>query len=117
MNFRASPFVLAAAVLAGAPAHAEGCVSVEVQNVRPQEGFLMVAAYGDAESYGKTPMARARVPAGEATTRLELCGLSGTSVALSLFQDLDGDGRMARNLMGMPIEPTPPCNAVNSSVF
>ena len=95
----------AAAVPAVAPAYAQGCVGVEVQNVRPQQGQLMVAAYGDAESYGKTPMARARVPAGEATTRFELCGLSGNAVALSLFQDLDGDGKMGRNLMGMPVEP------------
>jgi uncharacterized protein (DUF2141 family) len=65
----------------------------------------MVAAYGDAESYGKRPMAQAKVPAGDAITRLELCGISGTTVALSMYQDLDSDGKMGRNLVGLPTEP------------
>jgi uncharacterized protein (DUF2141 family) len=45
------------------------------------------------------------VPAGEARMSVQLCGLSGTEVALMLFQDLDSDGKMGRNLMGMPTEP------------
>jgi uncharacterized protein (DUF2141 family) len=82
-----------------------GCVQVEVQNVRPQQGQLMVAAYGDAESFGKKPLAQMRVPAGGAVTTFELCGLSGSTVALTMFQDLDSDGKMNKNMLGMPIEP------------
>jgi len=87
-----------------APA-ATGCATVDIQNVRPQQGQLMVAAYGSAESFGKKPLVALRVPAGEATMQLQLCGLSGTEVALMLFQDLDSDGKMGTNLMGMPTEP------------
>lgn len=87
-----------------APATA-GCATVEIQNVRPQQGTVMVAAYGSADSYGKQPLVQVRVPAGEINMSVQLCGLSGTEVALMLFQDLDGDGKMARNLMGMPTEP------------
>ena len=88
-------------------AHAEnaGCATVEVRNVRPQQGQLMVAAFASAETFGRKPLAALRVPAGEATMRVQLCGLSGDEVALMLYQDLDGDGRMARNLLGMPTEP------------
>ncbi|MEN9629654.1 MAG: hypothetical protein RJA10_2881 [Pseudomonadota bacterium] len=100
--FLASATLLAAAAQAATPA---GCVNVEVQNVRPQQGQLMVAAYADADSFGKKPLVQVRVPAGEATTRFELCGLSGDVVALTLFQDLDSDGKMAKNLLGMPTEP------------
>ncbi len=82
-----------------------GCVQVEVQNVRPQQGQLMVAAYADAESFGKKAVTSLRVPAGEAVTRFQLCGLSGSQVALTLFQDLDSDGKMNKNLLGMPTEP------------
>ena len=63
--------------LAMAPADAQtaaDCITIEVQNVRPKQGHLMAAAYDSAETYGKTPMAVARVPAGDATTRFELCG-------------------------------------------
>ena len=102
--------------LAGAPlalliavgsqaAQAAHCVSVEVHNVRTGQGSLMVAAYADADSYGKKPVVSMRVPAGDAATTLQLCGLTGTEVALMLFQDLDNDGKMARNLLGVPTEP------------
>lgn len=88
-----------------ASAPATGCATVEIQNVRPQQGTVMVAAYSSADSYGKKPLVQVRVPAGEASMSVQLCGLSGTEVALMLFQDLDGDGKMARNMMGMPTEP------------
>ena len=105
----ATCFTCAVAVLgAGFSAHANAadiCVKVEVQNVRAQQGQLMVAAFGDAASFGKKPMSQMRVPAGEATTTFELCGLSGDTVALTLYQDLDSDGQMGRNLLGMPSEP------------
>ena len=84
---------------------AQTCATVEVANVRPQQGFLMVAAYGSAETYGKTPLVSVRLPAGDASMRFQLCGLSGDTVALTLYQDLDGDGKMGRNVLGMPTEP------------
>ena len=65
----------------------------------------MVAAYGSAESFGKQPLAALRLPAGEDRMTFQLCGLTGASVALTLYQDLDSDGQMARNLMGIPTEP------------
>ena len=97
-----------AALACGHGAHAQtnsGCAQVEVQNVRAQQGHLMLAAYGDADSYNKKPLATLRLPAGEAVMRFELCGLSGEAVALALFQDQDGDGKMGRNLIGIPTEP------------
>jgi uncharacterized protein (DUF2141 family) len=97
--------LLLGACLQASAQDTRNCISVEVQNVRPQQGQLMLVAYGDAESYGKTPMARARVAAGDTTTRFELCGISGRIVALSAFQDLDSDGKMGRNPLGLPTEP------------
>lgn len=94
----------AAATPAAAPA-ATRCAAVDIQNVRPQQGHLMVAAYGSAETFGKKPLVALRVPAGESRMQVQLCGLSGTEVALMLFQDLDSDGKMASNLVGMPTEP------------
>lgn len=88
-----------------AAAPAELCASVEIENVRPGQGQVMVAAYGSAETFGKRPLKSIRVAAGEARISVQLCGLSGTDVALMLFQDLDGDGKLGRNLMGMPTEP------------
>jgi len=99
---------LTAALLFTATAQAaapNGCVQVDVHNVRPQQGRLMVAAYADADSFNKKALTQMRLPAGDAVTSFQLCGLTGDVVALTMFQDLDGDGKMAKNLLGMPTEP------------
>ena len=83
-----------------------GCATVEVHNLRPGQGFLMVAAFADAASYRSRPAVSLRLPAAEASTmRFALCGLASDVVALTLFQDLDGDGKLGVNLVGMPTEP------------
>ncbi len=103
--------LLAAALLATTPpVHAQaadGCAQVEVQNVRPKQGQMMVAAFASADTYRKKPLAQLRLAAGDgATMRFQLCGLGASAeVALTLFQDLDSDGRMNTNLVGMPSEP------------
>ena len=99
------PTLIALLLAAAGPAFAQACATVEVDNVRPLQGHLMVAAFGSAETYGKTPMVSLRLPAGEAKMSFRLCGLSGSEVALRLFQDLDSDGKMGANLLGMPTEP------------
>jgi uncharacterized protein (DUF2141 family) len=91
--------------LATLPAFAQTCATVVVDNVRPQQGHLLLAAYGSADSFGKKPLQTLRMPAGEARMTFQLCGLEGAEVALTLFQDLDGDGKMTRNLLGVPGEP------------
>jgi uncharacterized protein (DUF2141 family) len=104
-----APAALAVLLLTAAPAPAQaatpGCATVEVQNVRPQQGRLMVAAFVTPESFGKKAVTSIDMAAGEATMRFEVCGLSGDSVALTLYQDLDSDGKMGRNMLGIPTEP------------
>jgi uncharacterized protein (DUF2141 family) len=87
------------------PAIAQDCATIELDNVRPQQGQIMVAVYNSAESYGKKPFATLRVPAGDSKMRFDVCGLAGAEVMVTLFQDLDSDGKMGRNLLGMPTEP------------
>ena len=84
---------------------AQACVRVEVQNVRPQQGMLMVAAYAEAENYNKKPLAMMSLrPDGE-TVQLQVCGATGPAIALSLFQDLNGNQKLDTNLLGIPSEP------------
>lgn len=100
--------LMATVLLASAPAAVaqDGCAQVEVQNVRPSQGHLMLAAYGSRDTWRKTPLTELRLPVGtSATMRFRVCGMSGREVALTLFQDIDGDGRMATNIVGTPSEP------------
>jgi uncharacterized protein (DUF2141 family) len=102
MNFRPACMIF---LLAAAPAWADTCATVEVRNVHPGQGFVMLAAYADAATFGKTSIASLKVAAGEAVMSVQLCGLTGTQVAITSYQDLDGDGKMGRNFLGLPTEP------------
>ena len=86
-------------------ASAQTCAGVEVNNVQPRQGHLMLTAFLDADSFNKSPVTAIRTLATETTMRLQVCGLSGDSVALTLFQDLDSDGKLGRNVLGIPSEP------------
>jgi uncharacterized protein (DUF2141 family) len=120
MNHRSLPVslvvvgaLLSALAIVATSAHAQapaapapGCIQVEVQNVRPEQGTLMVAAYDDAAAFAsKAPAAATQLRAGTATMRFSLCGLAGTTVALTLYQDLNGNGKLDSNAFGMPTEP------------
>jgi uncharacterized protein (DUF2141 family) len=118
MNLRSLPVAavivfstLSAATIVATPARAQGvappagCVQIEIQNVRAEQGMLMIAAYGDAASFNKAPLVATQMRAGAATMSFPLCGVSGTAVALTLFQDLNGNGKLDANAFGVPSEP------------
>lgn len=98
--------LFSALVMVARPAGAQTCVTVEVQNVRPDQGMLMIAAYAGAASFNKAPVAALQMrPGGATTMTFPLCGLSGGSVALTLYQDLNGNGKLDANVFGIPTEP------------
>ena len=100
------PLLLIAALLTSASAHAQSCVQVEVQNLRPEQGALMVAAYTDAADFNKKPATALQMRAGASpTSSFQLCGLSGPLVALALFQDLNSNGKLDTSVLGIPTEP------------
>ena len=89
-------------------AHAEapgGCAKVQVQNLRADQGPLMVAAYTSAETFRKTAASQMQIAVTGETMTVQVCGLIGDTVALTLFQDLNGNGKMDANPFGMPTEP------------
>jgi len=89
-------------------AHAEapgGCAKVEVQNLRTGQGPLMVAAYTDAASFRKTSASQLQLAVTAETMTVQVCGLTGNVVALTLYQDLNSNGKMDANPFGVPTEP------------
>jgi uncharacterized protein (DUF2141 family) len=89
-------------------AHAEapgGCANVEVQNLRPGQGPLMIAAYTDAASFRKTAASQLQLEVTGETMTIQVCGLTGDAVALTLYQDLNSNGKLDANPFGMPTEP------------
>ena len=76
-----------------------------MQNLRPAQGPLMLAAYSDAATFRKTAASQMRVEVTGETMQVQVCGLSGNVVALTLFQDLNSNGKLDANPFGMPTEP------------
>lgn len=96
--------VLSALAVVASPARAATCVNVEVQNLRAG-GTLMVAAYADAETFGKSPVAALQMKVDGESMRFPVCGPQGDHVALTLYQDMNGNGQLDKNVLGIPSEP------------
>jgi uncharacterized protein (DUF2141 family) len=107
------PALLAASPLATLPPAlaADGPnLRVVATNVQSDTGTIVVWVYGSAESWLKDDGVRTQktVPvkgnrSGNSVT-VELL-LPPGEYALSVFHDLEGDGRLARNFIGLPKEP------------
>ena len=110
MTFQLARFLIAACLSLAGVAQAQtapsaACTPVEVHNVRPDQGSLMVRAFDAAADYGKAPAATLQVKAETEVVSFQLCGLRTGVVAISLFQDLNGNGTLDRNAFGIPSEP------------
>ena len=86
-------------------ASAQTCTDVEVRNVRPEQGTLMLAAYASADDFNKKSVAMLRLRAGAETMKFNLCVPSSGPVALLLYQDLNDNDKLDTNVMGIPSEP------------
>jgi uncharacterized protein (DUF2141 family) len=95
---------LAALALTG-NAGAQTCTDVEVQNVRAEQGTLMLAAYASPEEFNNKPVSALRLRAGAETMKFNLCVPGAGPVALMLYQDLNDNDKLDTNVMGIPSEP------------
>lgn len=84
-----------------------GCATVEIRNLVPGQGQLKLNAFSTQEDFNLKPVSslQVQVGGGSEPLRLQVCGLGGTAVALSAFQDLNANGKLDRNPMGVPTEP------------
>lgn len=83
-------------------------LEVTVEGARP-DAAVSIALYSEAAAAdfpsndGRAIVRRVQPVAGRATTAFE--GLAAGRWALSVYQDLDGDGRLKSNFLGIPREP------------
>jgi uncharacterized protein (DUF2141 family) len=98
--------VLAALLALPQPASAEPAakLSLTVTGIKEAKGALMIAVFDEA-GYGKDKsVAAAAVPV-TALTASTTFDLPPGRYGIKMFHDVDGDGKMATNPFGMPIEP------------
>jgi uncharacterized protein (DUF2141 family) len=81
------------------------CMQLQVSRLKPGQGPLMAAAYGSADSFLKQPVWVNRAQADTAQVTVAVCGVDSADIAFTVFQDLNGNGKLDMNPMGIPTEP------------
>lgn len=81
------------------------CATMEFVGLKSGEGNLMVAVYNSAESFFKSPVWSLAVKVVGGSMRIPLCNVEAAEVAVTAFQDLNGNSKMDANPMGIPTEP------------
>ncbi|MCV2356257.1 DUF2141 domain-containing protein [Paucibacter sp. B2R-40] len=98
---------LACVLALAAPARALD-LEVEVTGLTQTEGRVMVGVFTDAGTWLKKAVTGGSVEAGlqkEGRVLIKLQDLPEGSLALSVFHDVNGNGKLDSNAMGMPKEP------------
>ncbi|MBC7777877.1 MAG: DUF2141 domain-containing protein [Phycisphaerae bacterium] len=90
------------------PSFFEPELQVEFRNLHEAKGSLYVAVYDGSDAFLKVEQVRRKkiVPIGQTDAlKLSLGNLPPGKYALSCFQDLNGNGQLDTNWMGIPSEP------------
>ena len=83
-------------------------LELEVSGLTQSEGRVMVAVFTDANNWLKKPLTGSNVEAStqkDGRVLIKLLDLPEGPLALSIFHDVNGNGKLDSNAMGMPKEP------------
>lgn len=81
-----------------------GDLTIEVRDVKSADGTLMVALFGSADSFLKQPISGTGAPALAGNNIIVLKDLPAGEYAFAIYHDANGNGRMDKNLVGIPTE-------------
>ena len=81
-----------------------GDLAIRVDDVKSSDGAILVALFDSADTFLKRPVKVARVPASTGTVNVLIKDVPAGEFGFSLFHDVNGNGKMDRNLIGIPTE-------------
>lgn len=96
--------LLALAFSAPFAAHAADLV-IHVANVKSDLGQVRVALYDSADAFLRRPARAAEARADKAGTTLVFHDVAPGEYGFAVYHDANDNGRMDRNLLGIPTEP------------
>lgn len=80
-------------------------LTIRVDNVQKPGGQVMVALYDGAAGFLKHPLRVASSPAGAGSATLVIKDLPPGDYGFAVYHDVNGNGKLDTNPMGVPIEP------------
>jgi len=81
-------------------------LAVDVSGVVEAKGEVYAAVYNREENWLRLNFAKTKVPAAVGTVRLTFAGLPPGEYAVTVFHDVNGNGKLDINVFGIPSEPT-----------
>ncbi|MDW3191505.1 MAG: DUF2141 domain-containing protein [Cytophagales bacterium] len=87
-------------------AQSDPVLTVKVSKVKEVKGYMMIAVYDSAEKFlSKELVIGARVAVDDEVITHHFKNLPYGNYAISVYHDVDSDGELATNFMGLPKEP------------
>ncbi len=96
--------IVLTSALAYAQSPSDSTVTISVTNVTSHDGFIMAAIY-DETGWGDASVANLREPVHGDVVTLTLTVPNPGRYGIRLFHDVDGNGELNANIMGIPTEP------------
>lgn len=96
--------LLFAAILTTAPLQAAE-LNIKLTEVKSNKGQIMLAVYDSKASFSKTPVQAVSIPATPGEMDIKLEDLPAGKYAVMLYQDIDGNNKLKKNMLGLPREP------------
>lgn len=97
---------LAVLLLATAAPAIAASLEIVVEGIASTHGSLRVAIYDSSDRFMKDAVTARTVTVAAGTAKLRFDGLAPGEYAVAVHHDLDGNGRVDTNLLGIPTEPT-----------
>ncbi|MDQ0466198.1 uncharacterized protein (DUF2141 family) [Caulobacter ginsengisoli] len=85
----------------------EGSLTIDFQNIKVRRGVVLGALFDSRGTYdaNKGSLRELKLPAADGDISVTIAGLKPGWYAVKTFQDIDANGAMRFNPVGMPLEP------------
>ena len=100
---RLTKIAFAATLAATNLAHA-GDLTIHVDDLKAAGGSVMVAVFNSADTFLKTPLLATGAPAALSGNAIVIKDLPPGDYAFALYHDANANGKMDKNMLGMPTE-------------
>jgi uncharacterized protein (DUF2141 family) len=80
-------------------------LSVDIVGLKPAEGQVRIALFDSEKAFLHNPVKAGTLTIEQSQCHWRVQGLTPGSYALSAYQDRNSNGKLDRNLFGIPLEP------------